>query len=746
MMLIGSKSDFLSVNIERSVVCLILFICFAHGLMAHEDERPKVGLVLSGGGAKGVAHIGVLKVLEKADIPIDYICGTSMGAIIGGLYSVGYSASEIDSMVRAQDWIPLLTDQIARPYSSFHTKYNRERFLVNIPLGKDKIISTPSGIVRGQGILNKFTELTTGYHQVESFDDLPIPFACVAGDLMGGKEVVIKGGNLPLAMRTSMAVPGVFEPIYHDGMVLVDGGIFNNFPVDVVKEMGADITIGVDLSTEAFVQHDYKELISIANRITFLLGEEKYRKNKEDVDLYMNPGLKGYTSADFKSSAIDTMIVMGERVAREHWNDIIALKNKLGCSVKKKSIVCRRSVEDMNIKYIRFDGLETFEEKDLLKMLKIGNKPSFSLSEVENIVWSLQGLGIFDQVSYSIVEDGEGCKNTLVVSVHEKNKGNIGIGVHLDTEEIASVLLQAQGIVGERKKHNIVATAKINKNAWLNLDYSFRIRNMNRLGFSYQISYKDFVLKNCGKEKKYLSYLNNHVEIYMKNDSYRRFSYKGGIQCNWFNNASQWYSSQDYIPYREKDNCFLSGFIDVIYDSFDDKEIPTRGLNICVVPELYVFDLSENSSHMFSPFTFRVKGACRVNDNICVLPEFFGRFVFGDKIPGYYANYIGGECYDRYMFGQQSFYGIHNTELIGSKTVGGRIDLRYRLAEKHYLSCVGNYLIYHDKIKSLFKGESLWGAGFKYTYNSFLGPVSATIDYSDRTNSIGFYASLGYCF
>ena len=108
----------------------------------------------------------------------------------------------------------------------------------------------------------------------------------------------------------------------------------------------------------------------------------------------MNPGLKGYTSADFKSSAIDTMIVMGERVAREHWNDIIALKNKLGCSVKKKSIVCRRSVEDMNIKYIRFDGLETFEEKDLLKMLKIGNKPSFSLSEVENIVWSLQGLGI----------------------------------------------------------------------------------------------------------------------------------------------------------------------------------------------------------------------------------------------------------------------------------------------------------------------------------------------------------------
>lgn len=225
---------------SKYIALLMLFLlCFSERAMAQDEIRPKIGLVLSGGGAKGVAHIGVLKVLEEAEIPIDYICGTSMGAIIGGLYSIGYHAEELDSMVRSQDWIFLLTDQIARPYQSFNSKYEKEHFLIKVPLGNNKKISTPSGIVKGQGILNKFTSLTIGYHQLDSFADLPIPFACVAGDLTSGKEIVIKKGNLPLAMRTSMAVPGVFQPVYRDGMVLVDGGIFNNFPVDVAKEMGS---------------------------------------------------------------------------------------------------------------------------------------------------------------------------------------------------------------------------------------------------------------------------------------------------------------------------------------------------------------------------------------------------------------------------------------------------------------------------------------------------------------------------
>lgn len=732
-----------------SIILLAIFIIFFDRteINASETEdctRSKIGLVLSGGGAKGVAHIGVLKVLEEAEIPIDYISGTSMGAIIGGLYSIGYTAAELDSMVREQDWMFLLTDQIQRPYRSFDSKFNKEHYLVNIPLGRDRKLSTPSGVVKGQSILNKFTSLTTGFHQSSSFDSLPIPFACVAGDLVAGKEVVIRTGDLPLAMRTSMSVPGVFEPVYRDGMALIDGGVFNNFPVDVCKKMGADITIGVDLSTEAFRNPDYKDLMEIANRITFLLGEEKYRKNKQEVTLYMNPGLKGYTSADFKPEAIDTMIAMGERIARLHWDQIMKLKKSIGEYTYIKND--RRNIQkkDNIIDEIRFDGLETINEKSLYRLMKIKPKKNILFSEAEELSFILQGLGLFDSVSYSILENEEG-KQILVFTVHEKNKGNIGIGIHMNTEDIASVLLNAEGIVGERKKHNISATAKINKNAWLNLDYNLRIKDMNRLGLAYNISYTDFKVRDHSEDMGYLSYLNNHFEMYIRNDSYRDLRYKFGLQYDWFNNISSWYTT-DYTNYEMRNDHFLSCRMDLEYDKMDNREIPTSGVNVRFTPEVYVNGVFGNDCYMFTPFTFRVKAAYSANSRICILPEVFGRFVMGDKMSPLFNNFVGGECYDRYISGQQAFYGIHNTEILEKMALGYRVDIRFRLFDRHYISCIGNYMLHDDKVKDLFKGKDFWGAGLKYSYNSFLGPISATIDYSSRTKEVGFYASAGFYF
>ena len=551
----------------------------------------------------------------------------------------------------------LLTDQIQRPYRSFDSKFNKEHYLVNIPLGRDRKLSTPSGVVKGQSILNKFTSLTTGFHQSSSFDSLPIPFACVAGDLVAGKEVVIRTGDLPLAMRTSMSVPGVFEPVYRDGMALIDGGVFNNFPVDVCKKMGADITIGVDLSTEAFRNPDYKDLMEIANRITFLLGEEKYRKNKQEVTLYMNPGLKGYTSADFKPEAIDTMIAMGERIARLHWDQIMKLKKSIGEYTYIKND--RRNIQkkDNIIDEIRFDGLETINEKSLYRLMKIKPKKNILFSEAEELSFILQGLELFDSVSYSILENEEG-KQILVFTVHEKNKGNIGIGIHMNTEDIASVLLNAEGIVGERKKHNISATAKINKNAWLNLDYNLRIKDMNRLGLAYNISYTDFKVRDHSEDMGYLSYLNNHFEMYIRNDSYRDLRYKFGVQYDWFNNISSWYTT-DYTSHEMRNDHFLSCRMDLEYDKMDNREIPTSGVNVRFTPEVYVNGVFGNDCYMFTPFTFRVKAAYSANSRICILPEVFGRFVMGDKMSPLFNNFVGGECYDRYISGHR-----HSTEYI----------------------------------------------------------------------------------
>jgi len=227
---------------------LILFTCVIS--FSQENLRPKIGLVLSGGGAKGFAHIGVLEVFEKEGIPIDYIAGTSIGSIIGGLYAIGYNSQQLKAFVTNQEWVHLLSDHISRDYKNIFEKYDQDRYLISFKLRTDEGISLPAGVVEGHNVINKLCELTAKYHEVRDFNEFPIPFACVAADIATGDEVVIRNGFLPEAIFASMSIPTIFAPSVIQDKLVVDGGIANNFPADVVKDMGADIIIGVDIQSE----------------------------------------------------------------------------------------------------------------------------------------------------------------------------------------------------------------------------------------------------------------------------------------------------------------------------------------------------------------------------------------------------------------------------------------------------------------------------------------------------------------
>ena len=193
-----------------------------------QPTRPKVGVVLSGGGAKGMAHIGALKVIEEAGIPIDCIVGTSMGSIIGGLYAIGYTPVQLDSMVRDQDWMFLLTDRVNSDEQNIETKENKQTFLISVPFGKDTKKNIFGGLIRGENLASLFSELTIGYHDSIDFNKLPVPFACVSEDLVSGKPFIFRSGVLAQAMRSSMAIPAVFTPVRKDSMVLIDGGTVDN--------------------------------------------------------------------------------------------------------------------------------------------------------------------------------------------------------------------------------------------------------------------------------------------------------------------------------------------------------------------------------------------------------------------------------------------------------------------------------------------------------------------------------------
>lgn len=229
-----------------SLILVLLPVLFL-ALPALAQERKKVGVVLSGGGAKGVAHIQALKVIEEAGIPIDYIVGTSMGSIIGGLYSIGYTPQQLDSMVRKQDWMFLLSDRVKRSAMSLNEREKSEKYVFSFPFTKSPKDAVSGGIIKGQNLANLFTELTVGYHDSVDFNKLPIPFACVSQNIVNGEQIVFHNGILATAMRASMAIPGVFTPVRKDSMILIDGGMINNYPVDVARSMGADIIIGVDV-------------------------------------------------------------------------------------------------------------------------------------------------------------------------------------------------------------------------------------------------------------------------------------------------------------------------------------------------------------------------------------------------------------------------------------------------------------------------------------------------------------------
>lgn len=305
-------------------------------------KRLKVGLVLGGGGAKGAAEVGVLKYIEKSGIPIDYIAGTSIGSIVGALYSVGYRADDLDSLFHSQEWISLLSDRDESLRGQILTTRDSVTYLFGFPVKRPKN-KNPNhiktiGLSRGDKLVSLFSSMLNQPDSI-NFDKLPIPFRCVAVDIRSFQEVVMSSGNLPKAMRASMAIPGVFKPVETDKMLLVDGGLLNNLPVDVVRDMGADVVIAIDLTQN---KHEDKKVKKTAedladdNGLMKVLGWlsgrpdlNKYHDNNADVDVYINPNLKGFSAADFKLNKIEKMILQGEKAGKDSYKQIKALNKKI---------------------------------------------------------------------------------------------------------------------------------------------------------------------------------------------------------------------------------------------------------------------------------------------------------------------------------------------------------------------------------------------------------------------------------
>lgn len=728
----------------------VLFVLLI-GILLPADvcaQRKKVGVVLSGGGAKGVAHIGVLKVLEEAGIPIDYIAGTSMGAIVGGLYAIGYNARALDSMVRVQNWPFLLSDKVYRNNLPFSEKETNEKYLLSMPLTPGKGLLVPAGFVSGQNVYNLFSELTIGYHDSLPFKDLPIPFACVAANMIDGKEVVMESGILPLAMRASMAIPGAFSPVILDSMVLVDGGISNNFPVDVAKNMGAEITIGIDLSTGLKNYEGLNSIMGIVDQLTSFMGIESYDKNVKAVDLYMNPGLKGYSAASFTPEAIDSMILRGERVARAHWDEIMKLKEQIGLEPDENAAPQIKNkfqeMDTIRIRKIFLEGIDAKEEKWIWRQCGLKEASEITIEGLHQAIAYLYGTGAFSSVNYAL--NGSDGVYDLTLQLKEKSASSLNFGFRFDSEEMASILLNTVLSHPSLRGSRLSITGRLNKNPYALLDYSFGTTLLRKLGISYMYKYNDINLYERGKRIDNTTFSYHLGELNYSDIYIRNFKFQIGLKYEYFAYKSELYN-EDYFPMKLSSQGFFSYFIGAHYDTYDTRYYPDRGVSFKAGYSLYTDNMvGYNGGAPFSALFADFQPAVRLTRRVYLMPALYGRVLFGREIGIPYLNCMGGEVAGRYLNQQLPFYGIHNLELFDNSLIVGRLSLRYRLGMRHYLILTGNYAKQADNFFDILKGDDIWGGGAGYAYNSIVGPISITFDLSNWEKKLGLYFNLGYYF
>ena len=747
--------------------------------------RPTVALVLSGGGAKGTAHVPAIQYIEELGIPVDLVVGTSMGGLIGGLYSLGYTVHEMDSIVRNMDWAWALSDKLSRDYITYTDMKYKEKYLLSIPfyyerdyfrmkvadenrfdnvkqheilhIGADNeegadflkhnlLGSLPSGYLYGQNVNNMISSLTVGYQDSIDFQTLPIPYVCVAADMVTGKTKIWHSGRLNDAMRSTMSIPGVFAPVKTGGMVLVDGGIRDNFPTGLAKEMGADIIIGVDLAQGRKGYLDVNNIADIAAQTIEMLGRDTYEQNITIPDVTINPHLPEYGSLSFSTEAVDSIMARGWQAAQAQDSllRVIAARTKGKYISQNRPKAFDFQTDSLIIADVDITGVLP-KEKELLKNrlnLKFGQK--ISRQDLEHIVAQIYGTQAYDYVTYELHGASEPYK--LVLNCKKGPIHQLGIGVRADTEEIVSVLLNLGFNAHTLQGHKLDLVGKINANPYVQLHWSYDIPKVPTLNASTSFRWTDMNLLNFRDNTLNFNFYDAKQELYLSNIKWKRLDINVGLRNDFFNvrnlKSSQIMGDYDVSLLR---NNFMSLFADGRTDTFDDGYFPTKGMS-AGLSYSWTFAGFPNPVNRFHTFQADTKVVIPAGNIFAFIPSFNVRFLLGEDVPVPFFNAIGGSLAGRYVDQQIPFIGVTNLSAMKNVLTVFRTDYRFRLMKNHYVTAIVNYARDCDDFRSYVEGLGYFGAGLEYAYDTIFGPFKFNVHWSNLSKTVGVYLSAGYNF
>ena len=774
------------------------------------SRRPVIALVLSGGGAKGAAHIGAMKYLESIDMPVDMVLGTSMGGLVGGIYALGYSIEDLESIVRNIDWELALSDRIPREFVSYSEKKYKEKYLLSFPFyyrkeyyleqkadelrysdigmarqeaseepempdqfentdvqrhdgklvlgadaeGASKIVrdnllgSLPSGYIYGQNVQNIFSALSVGYQDSLDFNDLPIPFACVATDLVSGKAKVWHSGKITTALRSTMSIPGIFAPVKVDGMVLVDGGMRDNYPTALARQMGADIVIGVDVSSGRKRYDQINNIGDIINAGIDMLGRSAYERNIRLADINIRPDLEEYNMMSFDSESIDRIIHQGYVAAFRNADKLLAVKKRAGAD---SPVLHNRKALDINTDSVYVDeveirGVGEQEQEILMKKINIGPGDRVCRQDIENAVAAVFGTQAYDYVTYEL--EGSEQPFRLVINCKPGPIHHFGFGVRLDTEEVVSVLLNVSLNAHKLQGSIFDFTGKISTNPYFRFHYTYNSPKAPTLNATASVRWTGMNLLGYASSSRFnLDYLNVRQEFYLSNINWSLFDIQCGLRNDYFNLRSLYSSGGifgDYNP-DQMQNDYISLFLNARADTFDDGYFPKTG-----------FTAGVSYGWTFAGFPYRfnnfhavqadVKGVINTGSVFSIIPSANVRFLLGNRVPLPYVNCIGGSIPGRYIDQQMSFIGVNNLALARNILTTVRADFRFNVARSHYVTGIVNYMRDSNDFSSYMTGTGYFGAGVEYAFDTVLGPLMADLHWSSLTRKVGFYIGFGYYF
>lgn len=728
-------------------IFLSSFIFFLSSFSTHAQDsikKPKIGLVLSGGGAKGLAHIGVLKVIDSLNIKIDYIGGTSMGAIIGGLYASGYSGKEIEYAFSQMDVEKLIQDFVPRSSKGFNQKKNDELYILTLPFKNFKI-SSPRGLSKGMYNFNTLSRLTYHVRDIKDFSKLPIPFFCVATDIETGDEVLLKKGTLSEAMIASGALPTLYNPVELDGKLLVDGGVKNNYPVEELRRLGANFIIGVDVQDGLKDRLELQSVTSVLMQISNFNTIEKMNKKILLTDIYIKPDMKGMSVLSFDKSV--AIIKNGQEATINQIEKLVTLQSKN--KIQKEKINVSDSIA---IKNLSINNLNNYTRAYVLGKLNFKQNEKITFKKFEKGINSLNATDNYGSILYSFDD-----KNNLIFNLKENQTNTfIKFGLHYDDLYKSALLIN----LTQKKllSKNDVASLDIalGDNFRYNFDYyidngfywSFGINSrLNTFNKNIQNDFNDgTTLTNLDINSINIDFSDFSNQIFVETIFSKLFLIGTGVELKHLKIQSP--TLQNVAPVFDKSDYF-SVFGNIKYDSFDKKYFPKSGWYINGEIKSYLF--SSNFNNNFQRFS-TLKG------DIGIVKTFYKKIsvklqselgsIIGERTIPYFDFILGGYGYNK-INNFQHFVGYDYLSLTGSSYIKGSVMFEYELFNKNYLNFTANYANVGDRIfesTDWFSHPKHSGYAFGYGYDSLIGPIEIKHSWSPETRDHYTWFSIGYWF